>query len=89
MLEHPFLNNEDIPKFIPVEALTTIPNFKSAKNEDLGPSLIKVKSTEKLKASDFAQKKLEINTANANGNGVKAQFDGMHSPRNAFNTEQM
>jgi hypothetical protein len=58
MLGHPFLSNEDIPKFIPVEALTTIPNFKSGKSDDAGPSLTKVKSTEKLKASDFAQKKV-------------------------------
>lgn len=52
------MSNEDIPKFIPVEALTTIPNFKSGKSDDAGPSLTKVKSTEKLKASDFAQKKV-------------------------------
>jgi hypothetical protein len=51
MYEHPFLNCEDIPKYIPVEALTTIPNFKSSgKPEEVGPSLIKVKSTDKLKA---------------------------------------
>lgn len=50
MYEHPFLSNEDIPKYIPMEALTTIPNFKSTKPEESGPSLIRVKSSDKLKA---------------------------------------
>lgn len=85
MYEHPFLNCEDIPKYIPVEALTTIPNFKSSgKPEEVGPSLIKVKSTDKLKAEDFTKKKLELNL---NTNASKLPIDGMHSPRNVFNTE--
>jgi serine/threonine protein kinase len=31
MLAHPFLNSEDIPKRIPVEALNGIPNFNNFK----------------------------------------------------------
>jgi hypothetical protein len=30
MYEHPFLSSEDIPKYIPIEALTTVPNFKAS-----------------------------------------------------------
>lgn len=86
MYEHPFLSNEDIPKYIPMEALTTIPNFKSTKPEESGPSLIRVKSSDKLKAEDFMKKKLEINL-NGNGGTAKVPIDGMHSPRNIFNSE--
>lgn len=85
MYQHPFLNNEDIPKYIPVQALTTIPNFKTTGKEDAGPSSIRVKSDTKLKAEDFGKKKMDLNI-NTNG-ANKVQLDGMHSPRNVFNSE--
>lgn len=87
MYEHPFLGSEDIPKYIPIEALTTVPNFKaSGKAQDPGPSLIRVKSSDKLKAQDFTKRKLQLNL-NLVSNGNKQAIDGMHSPRNVFNSE--
>ena len=40
----------------------------------------------KLKPEDFGKKKLELNL-NTNSNNNKIQLDGMHSPRNVFNSE--
>jgi serine/threonine protein kinase len=86
MYEHPFLNCEDIPKFIPVEALTTIPNFKAANRDELGPSLLRAKSGSKLKAEDFTQKKAD---PVLNSNGSKQQLESMNSPRNAYNNDNL
>lgn len=66
-----------------LSSLTTIPNFKDT---DGNPTLLKVKSLDKLKAEDFGKKKLEININNTNSNPGK-QLDGMNSPRNAFNLD--
>jgi hypothetical protein len=40
MQNHPFLNPDTLPKFIPLDALTTIPNIKSNSSsikEDIDP----------------------------------------------------
>ena len=67
--------------------LTTIPNFKETEG---GQTLSKVKSMEKLKAEDFGKKKLELNINVPTGNAATGkQLDGMNSPRNAFNSDNV
>lgn len=87
MLAHPFINNEDLIKSLPVEALIQIPTFKNEKaEEDNASQLTRVRSAERLRPEDFAKRKPELAlNLNQINNAPDAIYEGMYSPRNAFN----
>lgn len=50
---------------------------------------MRVKSTDKLRPEDFGKKKLELNlNLNQVNDAPDKIYEGMHSPRNAFNYEE-
>lgn len=48
-----------------------------------------MKSTDRLRPEDFGKKKLELNlNLKETGEAPDHVYEGMHSPRNAFNYEE-